>query len=862
MKSRLLLALIVMAAALATLPAGGAVPPLISYQGRLTDAVGTPLDTTLSLVFTVYADAGGVTSLWSETQPAVAVTDGLFQVLLGSVNPIGTGVFSGEERWLKVQIQGGSAMTALIPIVSVAYAHRAAKSDTAAYALSGTGGEGGGWTDDGAAVRLTTITDNVGIGTSTANARLEVKNSGNTGLAALIRNDNQSNGDQALWVETSGNAAAVFGSSSLKYGLHGMSANSYGVYGTGSKGVYGYHIDSRHYGYLGGPTWGVFGKDSTTGAWGAIGGSNTGVYGEGKSTSSFGLYGYNTGGGIGVIGGSADSMGVYGSSANDYGVYGTGSKGVFGFHPSSNHYGYLGSGSYGVFGKDSTTGAWGAIGASNAGVIGRGQGVSQIGVSGENSGGIGVGGSSADSIGVYGASASKYGVYGTGSKGVGGLHPGTNHYGFLGSQNYGVFGKDSTTGTWGAIGVGNAGVVGTGLGISQVGVFGENGSSGVGVRGSSIDSCGVYGSSAIDWGVLGTGTRGVYGLYPTNGNYGYLGSSQYGVYGEYEGDGSYGYLGGQRIGVKGYSLNGTGVIGLAEGNDAVGVYAQSNFGTGLDAYSFNGSAIHAFGAAGGGGLAGVFDGPVRVNCNPEYNCDSTMLQLNGKAVFSQNDGELALRTPSQGDPGRYRLKFDNNNLGVICGSDYDNQIFAFMSTWGANRKYDAHLKIHGSATGTGSWGKYIELYHDGTDGFITTDAGHIIISPVSYVGIGTSTPAYKLDVAGTCHASSFPTSSDVRLKTNVTQLTDALEKLAKIRGVAFDWNETYDSLGRSTGHREIGVIAQEVEEQFPELVTKWGDKEYRAVDYGRLAAVLIEAIKTLKIENEDLQKRISALEKR
>ena len=89
------------------------------------------------------------------------------------------------------------------------------------------------------------------------------------------------------------------------------------------------------------------------------------------------------------------------------------------------------------------------------------------------------------------------------------------------------------------------------------------------------------------------------------------------------------------------------------------------------------------------------------------------------------------------------------------------------------------------------------------------------------VGIGTSTPGYKLDVAGVCHASSFPTSSDSRFKENVEQLTGVLDKLEQVRGVAFDWNERYEALGRSTGHREIGVIAQEVEAVFPELVTTW-----------------------------------------
>ena len=56
------------------------------------------------------------------------------------------------------------------------------------------------------------------------------------------------------------------------------------------------------------------------------------------------------------------------------------------------------------------------------------------------------------------------------------------------------------------------------------------------------------------------------------------------------------------------------------------------------------------------------------------------------------------------------------------------------------------------------------------------------------VGIGTTSQGYKLDVAGDVHATSFPTSSDLRLKTNIAPLTNALQKLENIHGVRFDWN--------------------------------------------------------------------------
>jgi len=139
----------------------------------------------------------------------------------------------------------------------------------------------------------------------------------------------------------------------------------------------------------------------------------------------------------------------------------------------------------------------------------------------------------------------------------------------------------------------------------------------------------------------------------------------------------------------------------------------------------------------------------------------------------------------------------------------------------------------------------------------------IYINGFGNVGIGTA-PSYKLDVAGQAHASTFLSSSDIRLKKNFQPLTNVLEKIEKIRGVSFDWNETYEKMGRSTGHREIGVITQEVEKAFPELITTWGDEKYRAVDYGRLSAVLIEAVKELNkksTEVDELKTRVGELEK-
>jgi hypothetical protein len=107
-------------------------------------------------------------------------------------------------------------------------------------------------------------------------------------------------------------------------------------------------------------------------------------------------------------------------------------------------------------------------------------------------------------------------------------------------------------------------------------------------------------------------------------------------------------------------------------------------------------------------------------------------------------------------------------------------------------------------------------------------------------------------------------SSDARLKTNIRQVEGALDRLEGIRGVTFETAETGSpyALAGVPGETSIGVVAQEVEEVFPELVSTYDpDQEYKAVGYNGLTSVLIEAVKELKAQNEELRSRIEALER-
>lgn len=112
------------------------------------------------------------------------------------------------------------------------------------------------------------------------------------------------------------------------------------------------------------------------------------------------------------------------------------------------------------------------------------------------------------------------------------------------------------------------------------------------------------------------------------------------------------------------------------------------------------------------------------------------------------------------------------------------------------------------------------------------------------IGFGVASPSVKIDVSGAINATGdITSSSDIRLKSNIEKIEDALNKLMTLNGV------TFNKIGMET--RSTGVIAQEVQAVLPEAV--YENDKYLSVAYGNMIGLLIEAIKELKIEVDKLK---------
>jgi hypothetical protein len=98
--------------------------------------------------------------------------------------------------------------------------------------------------------------------------------------------------------------------------------------------------------------------------------------------------------------------------------------------------------------------------------------------------------------------------------------------------------------------------------------------------------------------------------------------------------------------------------------------------------------------------------------------------------------------------------------------------------------------------------------------------------------------------------------SDERLKTNFEPIENAVDKVSKLNGFTYNFNEIGKELGFDTSLRHAGVSAQEVQAVLPEAVCPApASDEYLTVKYDKLVPLLIEAIKELKVEIEELKKR-------
>jgi hypothetical protein len=194
----------------------------------------------------------------------------------------------------------------------------------------------------------------------------------------------------------------------------------------------------------------------------------------------------------------------------------------------------------------------------------------------------------------------------------------------------------------------------------------------------------------------------------------------------------------------------------------------------------------------------------------------------------------------------------NGNVGI----GINNPMTAISTGGGVN---NIKISVYDDATNTNLYGiGYNALgYMTFCTGQIQTDVPDMVLTNTGMLGIGTTTPAYTLDVSGTVRATdqitalSFNATSDYRVKTNIKKIYKTVDGLKPIE---------YDLIG---GSHDMGFLAHEVQEIFPFLVSGVKDGEERqSINYNGFIALLVKEVQDLKRENNSFKERLEMIEAR
>ena len=327
---------------------------------------------------------------------------------------------------------------------------------------------------------------------------------------------------------------------------------------------------------------------------------------------------------------------------------------------------------------------------------------------------------------------------------------------------------------------------------------------------------------------------------------------------------------------QGLTSNGNISIGIGLGKNftaAVPLHVAKNINSGLQVYNAKSTAIFESGD----------------NNLIEFRTPADSGKYAGMIFVDNNQGGyIVYNTPGGGVGGSYTDRF---RIGAVSGINFE--IGASNSTDGiaADRRIVLSatnsdieisttngIKLYGTTSGsasivahpTATITKFTLPVNGGASGqaLATNGTGGMYwrnvqapIVPETDLRINSLGVACDPGASGTIRAAQDITAfiaSDSSLKTNVKNIDNALDKIQSINGVEFDWTDEYiEEQGGEDGYfirkHDVGVIAQEIESVLPEVVAT-RENGIKAVKYDRIVALLIEGIKELKAEVEELKK--------
>ena len=312
------------------------------------------------------------------------------------------------------------------------------------------------------------------------------------------------------------------------------------------------------------------------------------------------------------------------------------------------------------------------------------------------------------------------------------------------------------------------------------------------------------------------------------------------------------------------NLNQINLQGVLRRNTSAAGYLEGNYPTGVDGNSS--AAIYTIGGSyqpGGTNLGNMYGCGYTVGngtANPGLGATGWgfyVASAGTSRIFLDSDNGYGIASNSW----RAQLFYDSNNTGYYLDPASTSNLNS-VSMQGGNVYGSMYFTSNLGTTSGALSSPPLQAYSTGNNsafmsfhksGIYAVNFGLDSDNVLRIGGWSASANRWQLDMSGNMTvAGEVIANSDIKLKENIEVIPNALEKVYQIRGVTFTRNDQEDK-----EKRHAGVIAQEVEKVLPEVVME-GNDGIKSVAYGNLVGLLIEAIKELKGEIEELKSKIPA----